>query len=271
MSVNHKNDNLDILLGFSLLSGILVIITSALGIILRDEIYHKSTLLTSFVPTDVLNLFIVSPILLIIIWYTKRNSIQGLLLLPGILFYNVYIYSVYMIGTEFNPLFVPYMLIVSLSLYTLIAYIWSLDNEKLGVVLSNITPRRIHAVLFLGIVGIFLSMQISDMINPERDVNATDIGQWIADFVIFMPALLLGGILLIKRKKLGYVLSPPLLLVTSLSFLGLIPYLITLAIITSNPLPWADIIFVGIFGLVAFLPLLNSMYRIKNPDLAIAS
>lgn len=84
----------------------------------------------------------------------------------------------------------------------------------------------------------------------ESHINEllAEIAVWIVDFAIFGSTLPLGGILGWKKHPFGFISSAGLLLLTCISFLGLVPLLIVQAIITSSPIDWMGIIVILVFG-----------------------
>lgn len=72
---------------------------------------------------DVVTLFIGRPILLGSMWLTQRGRLLGLLLWPGALFFGLYNYTIYLFGMPFNGMFPHFLLIVTLSIYTLIGLV----------------------------------------------------------------------------------------------------------------------------------------------------
>jgi len=54
---------------------------------------------------------------------------MGLLLWPGVLFYTLYWYVLYLVGAPFSALFLLYVPLVTLSAYATIAVVSSMDGE----------------------------------------------------------------------------------------------------------------------------------------------
>ena len=78
---------------------------------------------------DVANMVVGLPILLGLMWLARRGSLVGLLLWPGALFYVLYTYTLYLVGAPFNTLFLAYVALVTLSAYTTIGVVASVDGE----------------------------------------------------------------------------------------------------------------------------------------------
>ena len=92
------------------------------------------------------------------------------------------------------------------------------------------------------------------MIN-KAEVGSLQKAQWMVDFMIFTPPMIIGGTLLIKKKALGIVSGISLLLAVSLLFIGLVPIMIYLGVSGSDPIDWIGILTVLVCGLISFVPL----------------
>src|SRR6266545_4444309 len=81
--------------------------------------------LPAFVAQDLLNLLVGLPLLLGSLWLVRRGALIGLLLWPGALFYVLYDYGFYVLGAPFNVFFLPYLVLMKLSAYTMIGILVS--------------------------------------------------------------------------------------------------------------------------------------------------
>ena len=79
----------------SLLIAILMTVASVAGLFARASIYPTEELVQSFVPNDVVNLFIGLPILLGSMYLAWHGKLVGLLCWPGALFFVTYTYLAY--------------------------------------------------------------------------------------------------------------------------------------------------------------------------------
>ena len=84
-----------------------------------SALYPAQDVRHSFVSNDVVNLFIGLPILLGSMALAQRSQLIGLLFWPGALFYTFYNYAVYTFAMPFTWQFVPYLMLVVLSVYTI--------------------------------------------------------------------------------------------------------------------------------------------------------
>jgi hypothetical protein len=105
------------------------------------------------------------------------------------------------------------------------------------------------AILVFQCVSIVRSFSIPDMV--ERIV----IAQWIEDLVIGVPALLLSGVLMIKRSPFGYLAGTSILLLPGVLFISLVPVMIAEGILSGTPVNIVDLLIVTISSLICLIPL----------------
>ncbi len=248
--------NLTLAYAISLVVAALMAITSVAGLLYQTIIYPTDELLQSFVPNDVVNLFIGLPILLGSMWLARRGKLIGLLLWPGALFYVFFTYIVYVLSMPLNVAFLLHLTLVMLSAYTLIGLVASIDGKSVQNQLTGAVPERAGGgvLAFLGIL--FFVRVIVVMVNAIIDqapVPATELALNIADFLI-SPALVIGGLLLWRREALGYVTGLGLLFQESMLFVGLIFILILRPFMTAAQFVLSDVLVVFVMGMVCFIP-----------------
>jgi len=206
----------------SLVIALLMSIASVVSILYRSDLYPAAQMAGN-VGTDAVNLVIGLPMLLGTTWLARRGSLIGRLLWPGALLYVLYVYTFYLVGVPFNGLFLAYLTLVVLSVYTIIALVASIDGGAVRQRLSAAPTRIVGGFLAL-LAILFLARTaneaISAFVNREM-VDPIVIGAWVSDFAVQCPALLLAGILLWRREALGYVAGAGLLLQTGVLFVSL--------------------------------------------------
>ncbi len=251
-----KSD-IKILYAVSLVIALLVASVSITGILCQDSIYPTDKLLNSFVPNDYVNLFAGLPLLLISLWLAWRGKLIGLLCWPGAIFYLLYVYFPYLICVPFAILFLPYLLIFSLSIYTLIGIISSIKGNAVSKQLSAVVPAKISGGILIGLGVLLILRQTGIMINAlinKAIVEPQELALWIADFAIGSPAMLLGGIFLWKKKPFGYVTGAALFIVYGVLSLGLIPFLVIQASMTNTSVYPVGIVILTGMAILCLIP-----------------
>jgi hypothetical protein len=229
---------------------------SLCGLLFASTFSPTDELLQSFVANDTVNLVLGLPILLGSVWLTKRGKLIGLLLWPGALLYILYNYVAYVFGIPFGLITLAYLALVLLSAYSMLDLLRSIDGESVQEQLSEGVPIRITGwvLVVFGVLFIFRAIgMIAEASTNQTMLPISEIGVLIADLVISI-LWIAGGVLLLRRKSLGYVSGLGLLFVGSMLFIGLIMFLLLQPILTDAPFAFVDIIVVFVMGLICFVP-----------------
>ena len=247
--------NLTLAYVLSLVVAFLMSVASVAGLLVGNHIYPASQV-ASNTGTDALNLVVGLPMLMGSLWLARRGSLIGLLCWPGALFYVVYVYTFYVLDVPFNALFLPYVVLVTLSVYTTIGLIVSIDGETVRGRLSDHVPARTTGGMLILIALLFTAVDtvlIGTALASHTSVDPTTHASWIVDFTVELPALLIVGILLWRHEVLGYVAAPGLLLQGGVLNAGFALVLVLQAILGAAPLnvPFAAIVFV--IGALSFI------------------
>jgi hypothetical protein len=241
----------------SFLIAFIMAAASVAGLLYRTAIYPTDELLLSFAPSDAFNLVVGLPILLGSMWLARRGVLIGLLCWPGALFYVLYMYIPYVIGVPFNVLFLPYLVLVALSAYTLIGLVASIDGELVRQRLTGAVPARASGGILAGLALLIIVRQIAVIVTAltsRTPVDTAELSSWIADFTLAIPLLLVSGILLWRRQALGYVAGAGLLLGYGVLALSLIPFFVLQARYTASPVDVAGMVVVLVMAALCFVP-----------------
>jgi len=262
--VNSNNENslpikrnLKLLYILSFIIASLMAIASIAGVLFRSRIYPTDELLSTFISNDVVNLLIGLPIILGSMLLAMRGKLIGLLFWPGALFFVLYNYFIYVLAMSFNLAFLLHLTLITLSVYTLIILIASIDGKPIQQRLAGNVHERIVGGILVGMGLLFFLQVVGVMINSlanQIPITVTELALHVSDFLI-SPALVIGGMLLWRHKEFGYVSGLGLLFQTSMLFVGLIIFLIIQPFLTSTPFLLADVVVVFIMGLICFIPL----------------
>jgi hypothetical protein len=167
------------------------------------------------VGTDTFSLIVVVPILLASIWLARRNSLAGMLIWPGALFFALYIYAFDVVSLPPGALFLPYVALVILSACGLAALVPCIDDEVVMQRLAVTVPARTAGIVLVALAVLFILIDVAALaaaITGGTPVGPTEHAAWLVDLVIECPPLLLGGFLLWRGSSPGYVAGTGLLL-----------------------------------------------------------
>ncbi|MGM0557885.1 MAG: hypothetical protein ACQEVA_15980 [Myxococcota bacterium] len=163
---------------------------------------------------DVVTLTVGVPLLLVALFWARRGSLRGRLMLTGTLGYFMVTYVFYLVMATYNRLFLLYVVLAGAAFYAFTLAMMSFDVERVAEALEGHAPRRFVGIFLivnaLAISAMWLGIVVPPTINgtipPEVEHYTTLIVQGL-DLSILLPASLLAGILLIRRRAFGYLLA----------------------------------------------------------------
>lgn len=240
----------------SFVAGLLMAGASLWGLLSPEDLYPTNELRSAYLPNDVVNLFIGLPILFASIWLARRGEMAGLLLWPGALLYTLYNYTSYIFGLPFSMATILYLVIVLLCAYVSFDLVRSIDRESIQERLSGAVPVKASGWVLV-LFGVFFAIRAVGVIAPaiiaRTSLPASEIGVLIADLVLSV-LWIAGGVLLLRRKPLGYVTGLGLLFAGCMLFVGLIAFLLLQPLLTDAPFALVDVLVVAVMGLICFIP-----------------
>jgi hypothetical protein len=163
---------------------------------------------------DVVTLVLGIPMLLISLVLARKGLLRGRLLLTGTIAYFLYAYISYSFLSMYNSLFLVYVMLMSASLFAFILCITSFDMEALKNSFGHKLPIK-----FIGGFQLFIAFMLFMMwmgrIAPSLTDGSIPIGLehyntlviQALDLGIIIPVAALSGIMIIRKKPLGYLLS----------------------------------------------------------------
>jgi hypothetical protein len=185
-----------------------------------NGIYRHDTLFTGAANrgTDAATLFVGVPLLMVALVLARRASLRGRLLLIAALAYFLYVYASVALGAAYNELFLVYIALFSASLFAFVRCLTSIDLRSLASRLSPRMPRLGPAAFLLAsgvlTLGIWLSELVGPLVTgqpPKLLGSYTTIVTDVLDLGVITPALVLVGVLVLRRAPIGYLLSFALL------------------------------------------------------------
>jgi hypothetical protein len=199
---------------------LLIAIASLVGILVPSTYARETTSWAAqAVGQDWVDLVLAAPWLVITAVAARRGSRAGVLLLGGGLLYAVYELVIYAFAVHFNQLFLLYCAALGLAVYALAGLLWRLGSEKLTDWFAGV-PRRAAGTLLI-VVGVGFGLlwlgeivpalatgtvpaSLAEAGVPSNPVHAIDLS-------IILPAHVMAGVLLLRRRPFGYAAAPILL------------------------------------------------------------
>lgn len=162
---------------------------------------------------DLITLLVGLPLLSLSFRLATRGSLRGHLLLSGTLGFFLYTYMSMCFGTAYNPLFLVYVALWSLSLWAFVLSMMAFDVGALPQRFSERLPRRSIATLFF-VTGSFLLLAWLGRIAPTLSgdappplENTTSMFIQALDLALIVPLAFVSGVLLLRRSAWGYLLA----------------------------------------------------------------
>lgn len=172
------------------------------------------SLVAQGIAQDIVTLALGNPLLILSLCMLLKGSLKGRLLLTGTLGYFLYTYISYVFLWMYNSMFIVYVVLMSASFFAFTLSILSVDINNLSSSFNTKLP-----VKFLGGFQIFFAIAlcllwmgkiIPTIINGTVPVGLEHYTTLVIqglDLGFIVPIALLSGVLLIKRKPFGYLLS----------------------------------------------------------------
>lgn len=215
---------------------LLASIGSVVSLVFEDAIYGRETAnwAAQSVGQDIANL-IAFPVLLAAAFFAARGSLRAYVVWIGLLVYSAYTYAIYTFALHFGPLFLVWVAVFGLSFYALIGALVTIDAANVKRVLAGSPGERFASRLLMGIGSVFAVLWLSEIVpatltgdTPEalKDVGLLTNPVHVLDLALLLPALMIAGRLLAKRRPMGYVLAPALLIATFFLGLGILSLMI---------------------------------------------
>lgn len=177
--------------------------------------YNSTLQAMQAIPQDIVTLGLGIPLLVISLFLARKGLIKGRFLLAGALGYFLVTYSMYIFICMYNRLFLIYVALISFSFFAFILTLMSFEIDKMNSYFKEKTPVKFvgRVLLFAsGVVGLlWLSTTLPTLINgtiPVALEHLTTLPVQAIDLAFFLPSTFIGGMLIIKRKAMGYLLAP---------------------------------------------------------------
>lgn len=189
----------------------------------------------------------------------RRGAERLWLVWVGLVGYLLYAYALYAFERIYNPLFLVYVAILGLSVYSLIVFFRAADLKTVRATPDPAPPRTATGAFLLGLVALFVVMWLS-MLVPALAARTPPDGSaiFVLDLAFFLPLLVIEGALLLRGSALGDALAIPVLV--KLTTLGASVLLGTLlqpmygvAIRVADVLVYGAMAFAPVVALIPFL------------------
>lgn len=174
--------------------------------------------------SDIVTLVFGIPLLAISGVLTARGSVRGRLILLGTLGFFVYTSATYALGgVAYNQMFLVYVALFASSLFAFVATFLTFDMKAVNQAFSSDLPRRPVGGFLIasGLItlGIWLMEPLSSLLSgevPKTLETHTTLFTHAFDMAVIVPAAILAGVMILRRRLFGYVVAFSLLILEAL-------------------------------------------------------
>lgn len=169
---------------------------------------------------DAATLFVIVPTLLITTILGLRGSVSARLVWMGTVVFLVYDYVMYAMAVHFNAFFLVYCTALGFSFYALLLGSQFFQPSEIAKTLAPRAPVKTTATVLFLIAFLFALQWLREIIpallSGHAPKSVTDAGLLtspvhVLDLSIVLPAFVVSGIMLLRRKSEAFVLAPVLI------------------------------------------------------------
>jgi hypothetical protein len=246
---------------------------SVIALLDPDVIYGRETsvLFNAGIAQDLVNLFIVAPLMLVLALRASRGSLRSWLCLIGFLAFTAYNYAIYAFSIHFGPLFLLWVAVLGLSVFAAAGSLAGLLRPG-SQAMSLSQPVRLTAWFLIALAVMFALLWLSQIVpdllagRPSSSAALWDVPTdpvHVLDLAFFLPAVCASGVLLLRRHRMGYASAPGSLIFLLLTCLPIlvIPFITQARGDTAN---WIILVPIGIIA-VATLAVLWRLLHAMRP------
>lgn len=238
------------------------------GLYCNDSVSAASQGIAQDIVTVVLGI----PLLIISLCFARKGLLKGRLLLTGTLAYFLYTYVSYSFVWMYNPLFLVYVALMSTSFFAFLLTIMSIKIEELPSAFNKKLPVKFLGgfLIFMGTaIGLmWLGRILPSLINGTSPVGLehySTLPIQALDLGFIVPTAIMSGILLIKRKPFGYLLSS-VITIKGITMLSAITAMIIGQLLAGVTVSLAEIIIFPLFNLIIIFCLFIIMKNVNTAD-----
>jgi len=175
-----------------------------------------SSLATQGIGQDLVDLFLVVPLLIILLIFVRKQNRAAMFLFSGTLFYILYSFIIYSLGIHFNYLFLLYCVTLGLATYLFIIIFHELMGMDVGSWFEEGVPVRLTGIYLIIVAILFYLLWLKEIVpavihnripGSVSDYNLLVNPVHVIDLAIVLPGLILAAVLVMKKRALGYTLS----------------------------------------------------------------
>ncbi|MFP4363206.1 MAG: hypothetical protein ACLFR1_05005 [Spirochaetia bacterium] len=194
---------------------------------------------------DYVTLFIAIPLVLIFLLWSRSGSVRGMIALAGTLGYFLVTYLFYIIMAMYNFLFLLYAFLLGTVFFAFTLIMLDLGSKNMKQHFSEKAPAGFAGGLLIVnslLIGLlWLSRIIPPLLDgsiyPASLQHYTTLIVQGMDIGLLLPLAFVSGLLLMKKKQMGFLLGPVYLVFLSLLMTALTAKIIAMGLTGQNIIP----------------------------------
>lgn len=196
-----------------------IIITASILALSDPGFYSKESLNweVQSIGQDKVDLFFVTPVLLISAWLVYRGNNNAWYVWAGSVFYLLYTFVIYCTALHFNRLFLLYCGGLGFSFFSVAWFVFTRLRSATPEDVYSRFPARLFGIYFIIIALAFYGLWLAEII-PALQTGALPLSVQqtglltntvqVLDLSVVLPGLFLTGILILRKKYQFYPLIP---------------------------------------------------------------
>jgi hypothetical protein len=211
-----RNRRLSLAYWLSGMLAVVALVASAIGVFYPDIFRDTAVTAGNARGTDLVILVVAIPALVIAMALTARGSLRAQIVWLGALGYILYNAIFFAFAVAFNPLFLVYIAVLSLALWSLVALLMALDVARLCAHFTEHLPIRTIALYLIITTALFALTWLRDIVpalvsgSTPASLHGTKMLTnpiQVVDFAAGFPLTVLAAVWLWRRKAWGYALA----------------------------------------------------------------
>lgn len=198
-----------------LLISVLALYVSLAGI-LKESIYKDvlsagtitEFMLAGSVAQDIISVPLALLLILLSVWFLFRPGYKIFISMIGLAGYFFYGYGIYAIHGQYTSLYMIYLILFGLSIYSIIFGLLSFREEQMKKTFLPKTLGRLISIFLYGIAGMLGLVWIIRLVpDLSSHIPQATYGVFVLDLGIVFPAIAITATLLIKNRPFGNILA----------------------------------------------------------------
>lgn len=221
---------------------------------------------------DYVTLLVGVPLLILSLVWARSGSLKGRFLLAGALGYFLVTYLFYLVMGMYNVLFLVYVMLLGTAFFAFAQTLLSFDITNLAERFKETTPVKLIGgfLIFNSIATGLMWLQVvvppllDGSIIPGQVEHYTTLIVQGLDLGLLLPLSFVSGVLFIRRKSFGYLLTPVYFIFLSILMVALTAKVFAMGMLGQNIVP--AIVIIPFLGLVSIICSVLIFKNIKDPS-----